>query len=192
MTTSNTRLDISESIATLTVDRPSVKNALNLETVNEMHAALDALAVNAEAGVLIITGEYSTGMIRSTFAAVPRRLPALVGKVLVFGVFSFLVALASLVLTALVVVPILAANELSVEVADPDVWRGILGTAGFIALIGLMALGIGAIVRNTAGAIAAPASNVMPSNRFGSTMRSVTFALSPGARLRVAFWMEGF
>jgi enoyl-CoA hydratase len=50
------RLDIAESIATLTVDRPSVKNALNLETVNEMHAALDALAGNTEVGVLIITG----------------------------------------------------------------------------------------------------------------------------------------
>jgi len=52
----NIRLDISESIATLTVDRPSVKNALNLETVNELHRALDELAVNDLAGVLIITG----------------------------------------------------------------------------------------------------------------------------------------
>ena len=53
---SNIRLDLSESIATLTVDRPSVKNALNFDTVNELHRALDELAVNAEAGVLIITG----------------------------------------------------------------------------------------------------------------------------------------
>jgi len=104
---------------------------------------------------MVITGEYGTGMIRSTFAAVPRRLPALVGKVLVFGVVSFLVALASLAVTALVVVPILAANDLTVEIADPDVWRGVIGAAGFVALVGLMALGIGAIIRNTAGAIAA-------------------------------------
>jgi enoyl-CoA hydratase len=52
----NIRLDISESIATLTVDRPSVKNALNLETVTELHRVLDQLAVNPDAGVLIITG----------------------------------------------------------------------------------------------------------------------------------------
>jgi enoyl-CoA hydratase len=52
----NLRLDLSESIATLTVDRPSVKNALNFDTVNELHRALDELAVNADAGVLIITG----------------------------------------------------------------------------------------------------------------------------------------
>lgn len=52
----NIALDVSESIATLTVDRPSVKNALNLETVNELHRALDDLAGNDGAGVLIITG----------------------------------------------------------------------------------------------------------------------------------------
>lgn len=53
---SNIRVDISESIATLTIDRPAVKNALNLETVQECHAALAALAANAEVGVLIVTG----------------------------------------------------------------------------------------------------------------------------------------
>ncbi len=52
----NIRLDISENIATLTVDRPAVKNALDRETVNECHAALEALEANTEAGVLIVTG----------------------------------------------------------------------------------------------------------------------------------------
>jgi enoyl-CoA hydratase len=52
----NLRLEISESIATLAVDRPSVKNALNRETVEEFQRALDDLAPNAEVGVLIITG----------------------------------------------------------------------------------------------------------------------------------------
>ena len=52
----NICLDLSESIATITVDRPSVKNALNLDTVNELHRALDHLAVDDTAGVLIITG----------------------------------------------------------------------------------------------------------------------------------------
>jgi enoyl-CoA hydratase len=50
------RVDISEAIATITVDRPSVKNALDLETVNELHRALDELAGSPDAGVLIITG----------------------------------------------------------------------------------------------------------------------------------------
>jgi enoyl-CoA hydratase len=50
------RLEVSESIATLTIDRPAVKNALNLETVNECRHALDELEQNADVGVLIITG----------------------------------------------------------------------------------------------------------------------------------------
>jgi enoyl-CoA hydratase len=52
----NIRVDLSESIATLTIDRPAVKNALNLETVQECQAALDALAADEDAGVLIVTG----------------------------------------------------------------------------------------------------------------------------------------
>ena len=52
----NVRVEVSESIATLTIDRPAVKNALNFETVQECHRALDELAQNADAGVLIITG----------------------------------------------------------------------------------------------------------------------------------------
>jgi enoyl-CoA hydratase len=52
----NIKVEISESIATLTFDRPAVKNALNLETVQECHAALESLASNADVGVLILTG----------------------------------------------------------------------------------------------------------------------------------------
>ena len=59
----NIRLDISESIATLTVDRPAVKNALNLETVRECHGALEELATNSEVGVLIITGAGETAFV---------------------------------------------------------------------------------------------------------------------------------
>jgi enoyl-CoA hydratase len=52
----NIRVDVSESIATLTIDRASVRNALNLETVNECHAALTMLAARDDCGVLIVTG----------------------------------------------------------------------------------------------------------------------------------------
>ena len=50
------RVDISESIATLTIDRPAVRNALNRETVEECLEALGELAGNDEAGAVIITG----------------------------------------------------------------------------------------------------------------------------------------
>ena len=49
-------LEVSESIATLTIDRPDVKNALNLETVQEFRSALQALTADDQAHVLIITG----------------------------------------------------------------------------------------------------------------------------------------
>jgi enoyl-CoA hydratase len=59
----NIRLDVSESIATLTIDRPSVRNALDLETVNECHAALAELAANRDVGVLIVTGAGETAFV---------------------------------------------------------------------------------------------------------------------------------
>jgi len=52
----NTKVEIDGQIATLTIDRPEVRNALNLETVNECHEALRTLAANNDVGVLIITG----------------------------------------------------------------------------------------------------------------------------------------
>jgi enoyl-CoA hydratase len=52
----NVRVAVEESVATIVIDRPSVKNALNLETVSEFRAALAELGANAEVGVLIITG----------------------------------------------------------------------------------------------------------------------------------------
>ncbi len=59
----NIKVNIAESIATLTVDRPAVKNALDLTTVNEIHQALDELAGNADVGVLIITGAGETSFV---------------------------------------------------------------------------------------------------------------------------------
>ena len=52
----NIRIDIDGAIATLTFDRPAVRNALNLETVDECHAALRDLADRRDVGVLILTG----------------------------------------------------------------------------------------------------------------------------------------
>ncbi len=59
----NIKVDISDAIATLTFDRPAVKNALNLETVAECRAALAALAADAAVGVLILTGAGETSFV---------------------------------------------------------------------------------------------------------------------------------
>jgi ABC-2 type transport system permease protein len=110
--------------------------------------------VIAVLGALVITGEYGTGMIRSTLTAVPSRLPALFGKVLVFGATTFVVSLVSIVFAALLSAPLLAANGISVNFSDAAYWVALVGAAGYLALIGVLSTAIGTIVRSSAGAIA--------------------------------------
>ena len=111
--------------------------------------------VVAVLGTLVITGEYGTGMIRSTLAAVPKRTPALVAKVLVFGAVTFVISLVSMVLTALIVTPILSGAGIEFSLFDPRILVPILGGSGALALIGVMALAVGALIRNSAGGLAA-------------------------------------
>lgn len=111
--------------------------------------------VVAVLGTLVITGEYGTGMIRSTLAAVPKRTPALVAKVIVFGVITFVISLVSMVITALIVTPILSGAGIKFSLVDPRILIPIVGAAGALALVGVMSLALGAIIRNSAGGLAA-------------------------------------
>jgi ABC-2 type transport system permease protein len=111
--------------------------------------------VVAVLGALMITGEYGTGMIRSTFAAVPKRIPALIGKILVFGVATFIVGLVSVALSLLVATLVLGAKGIDTDPGNIHVLLPLIGAAGYLALIGMMSLAFGAIIRNSAGGIAA-------------------------------------
>lgn len=111
--------------------------------------------VSAVLGALVITGEYGTGMIRSTLTAVPKRFPALLAKAIVFGVTTFAVSLVSLVATALLTAPLMPAKDVHPDLGDGSFWLAIVGGAGYLALIGVLALAIGSIVRNSAGGISA-------------------------------------
>lgn len=106
-------------------------------------------------GALVITGEYGTGMIRSTFTAVPKRLPALFGKAAVFAVVTFVVSFVALVIGLLVAIPVLGNGDITVDLGDGALWLVIVGGAAYLALIGLFSLAVGAIIRNSAGGIAA-------------------------------------
>jgi ABC-2 type transport system permease protein len=103
-------------------------------------------------GVMVIASEYSTGMIGSSLLAVPRRLPMLAAKSLVFGLLVFLlgvaVSFASFFIGAAIV-----HSKLPVAVGDPGVLRAIVGGGLYLAMLGLFALSIGAIVRHTAAGI---------------------------------------
>ncbi|MCY7286892.1 MAG: ABC transporter permease [Cryobacterium sp.] len=111
--------------------------------------------VAAVLGVLIISGEYTTGMIRSTITAVPRRLPAFWAKALVLAASTVVIGLISIAATLLVTLPILSGKGVELELLDGDVLRTLLGAAAYLALIALLAFGFGAILRSSAGGIAA-------------------------------------
>ncbi|MFD8914633.1 ABC transporter permease [Streptomyces sp. NPDC059575] len=105
-------------------------------------------------GVLLFAGEYSTGMIGSTFAAVPKRLPVLFSK-------SAVVALLVLVLTT--VAALLAfqlgavgldGEKIALSLGDDGVLRGLLGAGVYLALVAVFGVALGALLRSPAGGIA--------------------------------------
>jgi hypothetical protein len=105
-------------------------------------------------GVLLITGEYSTGQIRSTFAAVPRRLPVLWAKAGVYATITLALMLAASFIAFLVSQPILTQHHVDTSLSSPHVLRAVVGAALFLTATGLFGLSLGALVRNTAGGIA--------------------------------------
>ena len=132
---------------------PSEAQVGILMQVSSFPVALGQLIV-AVLGVLFIAGEYGTGMIRSTFTAVPRRLPVLWAKSLVLFGATFVVGLVATVGAYLMGSPILAANDISAPITDPDVLRAVVGGALYLALVAVFALGVGTAVRSSAGGIA--------------------------------------
>jgi ABC-type transport system involved in multi-copper enzyme maturation permease subunit len=105
-------------------------------------------------GVMIISGEYSTGMIRSTFMAVPKRLPVLWAKIAVFSAVTFVLMLVSAFVSFFVVQAIVTQHHVQHSIGDPHALRAVIGTALFLTVLGILATGIGALIRNTAGGIA--------------------------------------
>lgn len=105
-------------------------------------------------GVIVMASEYSTGMIRSSLLAVPKRSPMLWAKCAVFAAVVFVVA-------ELVAIPafftgaVILHPKVHVAVGDPGVVRAIIGAGLYLAVLGLFALGFGALIRHTAGAITA-------------------------------------
>ncbi|GAA5011109.1 ABC transporter permease [Kitasatospora paranensis] len=106
-------------------------------------------------GVLIVTGEYSTGMIRASLSAVPRRLPVLWAKTAVFGAVAWVVSTVACLIAFFVGQSILASKHLDTTLSAPGVTRVVLGMGLYLTAVGLLSVGIGTMIRNTAGGIAA-------------------------------------
>jgi ABC-2 type transport system permease protein len=106
-------------------------------------------------GVLLITGEYATGLIRTTFAAVPRRLPVLWAKAALLAAAVTAISVPAAFGAFTGGQTILAPHHLSVQLSQPGVARAVVGSALYLAAIALLGLGLGGVLRNAAGGIAA-------------------------------------
>ncbi len=103
-------------------------------------------------GALAITSEYSSGTIRASLLAVPRRLPMLAAKGLVFAalvlVIGEIVSFGSFFIGAAVV-----HSKITVSLSQPGVTRAVIGSGLYLTVLGLFALAFGTLIRHTAGAI---------------------------------------
>ena len=112
-------------------------------------------------GVLFVTGEYSTGMIRSTLAAVPRRVPVLLAKVVVFAAITLVCMEVVSVATFLCAQAVISHYRTGYSLGDPGVLRVVLGTGLYLTLIGLLAAMLGWIIRSTPGALIAYIATIL-------------------------------
>ncbi len=135
------------------------------------------LAIGA-LGVLLITGEYSTGMIRSSLTAVPRRLPMLWGKLTVFAGAVFVTMLAASLTAFLVGQTLLSGHLPTATLSTPGALRSVVGAALYLTVAGITAVALGALLRNTAAAI--------------TTFVAVFFVIPPMTNLMPTSWTDHF
>ena len=166
-------------------------------------------------GVIAAAGEYSTGLIRTTLAAVTTRLPVLWAKVAVVGAVTLVVTGVAALVAFLGGQAIYGGAEVTASLSDPGVLRAVLGTAVYCTGVAVIGVALGFLMRSTAGAIGVlfagllvvpglagllpdswsdPILQVLPSNA-GAAFTSVDAAsdlLSPTVGLIVfALWPVG-
>lgn len=129
-------------------------------------------------GVLMITGEYSTGMIRASLTVVPHRLPVLWGKLGVFAAVVLTLSLAMTFTSFYVAQGLLSSEDLDVSLSSDGALRSVVGAAVFLTLVGIIAIAVGTLVRSTAGGV--------------STVLAVFFVLPPLTQLLPESWTSAF
>ncbi|OUE08606.1 ABC-2 family transporter protein [Clavibacter michiganensis] len=143
-------------------------------------------------GVLVISGEYSTGMIRSSFSAAPRRLGVIAAKAIVYTVVTFVVTAIAVAVALLIARAYFSAAGAEVDVLEGGFLLSALGGVLFVVLIGLMGFGFGLLLRNGAAGIGALVGLVLVVPIVGQLLGAVLdwvrdlepyFPLSAGNRL---------
>jgi len=103
-------------------------------------------------GVLVITSEYSSGTIRASLLAVPRRIPMLIAKGVVFSVLVFVIGEA-VTFGSFYIGAAIVHSHFPVSLSQPGVTRAVIGSGLYLTVLGLFALAIGSLIRHTAGAV---------------------------------------
>ena len=112
-----------------------------------------AALVAASLGAIAITGEYSTGQIRSTLSAAPGRLSVLWAKLTVVAVVNFVVIAVSTAIAFLVTHPVLDSHSIKIDLSNGEQVRALLGVPLYATVVALFAVAVGFLIRNTPGAI---------------------------------------
>ncbi|MFS4095371.1 ABC transporter permease [Streptomyces sp. AF1A] len=112
-------------------------------------------------GVLVTAGEYATGVIRSTLAAVPRRLPVLWSKAAVYGLVALVVGTAGACVAFLVGSRIVSGTPAALSPGHAGVLRSLLGAGLYLGLVGVIGTALGALLRSVAGGIAVLVATLM-------------------------------
>ncbi|MFI0940090.1 ABC transporter permease [Streptomyces sp. NPDC021020] len=105
-------------------------------------------------GVLVVSGEYATGMIRASLTAVPRRLPVLWAKAALYAAVTWALMTAGAFVAFLVGQALLASHHVGTSLGAPGELRQVMGVGLYLTVVGLLGVAIGALIRNTAGGIA--------------------------------------
>ncbi|MET8448085.1 ABC transporter permease [Streptomyces sp. NPDC005209] len=104
-------------------------------------------------GVLVTAGEYSTGMIRSTLAAVPRRLPVLWSKAAVLGLVALVIGTIGVFVAFQFGSRIVAGTPAGMDLSHAGVLRSLLGAGLYLGLVGVIGTALGSLLRSVAGGI---------------------------------------
>ncbi|MFJ4683650.1 ABC transporter permease [Streptomyces sp. NPDC088789] len=112
-------------------------------------------------GILATAGEHSTGLVRSTMTAVPRRLPVLWSKAGIVAAVAFTTVLLTNFLTFSLARTFLTGTDQATSLGDPGVVTALVGNAAGLALLGVTALAIGSMVRSVPAAIGVLITTVM-------------------------------
>ena len=104
-------------------------------------------------GVLLMSSEFTTGMARSTFAAVPKRLSPFLAKLIVVMVSAFLLTAVSTFIAGLVSLPIVDNYDLKLDLSSSQSIKLLLVNSIYVAAVAAIGMALGTIVRNSAGGI---------------------------------------